>query len=67
MGSEPKTSVVNRYLQCWDVSNVFSLGGSAFPQNITYNYTITISALTYWALDAIKTKYLKSPGPLVHA
>jgi gluconate 2-dehydrogenase alpha chain len=54
-------------MQCWDVPNVFSLGGSAFPQNITYNYTITIGALTYWALDAIKTKYLKSPGPLVQA
>jgi gluconate 2-dehydrogenase alpha chain len=67
MGDDPKTSAVNRYMQCWDVPNVFSLGGSAFPQNITYNYTITIGALTYWALDAIKTKYLKSPGPLVQA
>ena len=67
MGDDPKTSTVNRYLQCWDVPNVFSLGGSAFPQNITYNYTITIGALVLWALDAIKSKYLKSPGPLVHA
>jgi gluconate 2-dehydrogenase alpha chain len=67
MGGDPKTSAVNRYLQCWDVPNVFSLGGSAFPQNITYNYSITIGALTLWALDTIKNKYLKSPGPLVHA
>src|SRR5580700_7402263 len=67
MGDDPKTSVVNRYLQCWDVPNVFSLGGSAFPQNGSYNYTGTIGALTYWALDAIKNKYLKSPGPLVQA
>jgi gluconate 2-dehydrogenase alpha chain len=65
MGDDPKTSVVNRYQQCWDVSNVFSIGGSSFPQNITYNYTMTIGALTYWTLDAIKDKYLKSPGPLV--
>jgi gluconate 2-dehydrogenase alpha chain len=64
MGTDPKTSVVNRYLQCWDVPNVFSLGGAAFPQNITYNYSLTIGALTYWALEAIKNKYLKSPGPL---
>jgi gluconate 2-dehydrogenase alpha chain len=64
MGDDPKTSVVNRYQQCWDVSNVFSIGGSSFPQNITYNYTMTIGALTYWTLDAIKDKYLKSPGPL---
>jgi gluconate 2-dehydrogenase alpha chain len=67
MGNDPKTSVVNRYLQCWDVPNVFSLGASAFPQNITYNYTVTLAALTYWALQAIKTRYLKSPGPLVPA
>jgi gluconate 2-dehydrogenase alpha chain len=67
MGDDPKTSVVNRYLQCWDVPNVFSLGASSFPQNITYNYTVTIGALTYWALDTIKKQYLKSPGPLVHA
>jgi gluconate 2-dehydrogenase alpha chain len=67
MGSGPKTSVVNRYLQCWDVHNVFSIGGSAFPQNGAYNYTVTIGALMYWALDAIKNKYLKTPGPLVQA
>jgi len=65
MGDDPKTSVVNRYLQCWDVHNVFSVGASAFPQNGSYNYTGTIGALTYWALDAIKNQYLKSPGPLV--
>jgi gluconate 2-dehydrogenase alpha chain len=67
MGDDPTTSAVNRYLQSWDVPNVFSLGASAFPQNGAYNYTVTIGALTLWALDAIKTKYLKSPGSLVHA
>jgi gluconate 2-dehydrogenase alpha chain len=46
---------------------VFSFGASSFPQNGSYNYTVTIGALTYWALDAIKTRYLKAPGPLVHA
>jgi gluconate 2-dehydrogenase alpha chain len=66
MGDDPSTSVVNRYLQCWDVPNVFSLGASAFPQNGTYNYSVTLGALTYWALDAIKKQYLKSPGPMVH-
>ena len=65
MGGNPETSVVNRYLQCWDVPNVFSLGASAFPQNGAYNYSVTIGALTYWALDAIKNQYLKAPGPLV--
>jgi gluconate 2-dehydrogenase alpha chain len=65
MGNDPKTSALNRYLQSWDVSNVFVMGASAFPQNAGYNPTGTVGALTYWALDAILGKYLKSPGPLV--
>lgn len=67
MGVDPKTSVVNPYLQSWDVSNVFVLGSSVFPQNPGYNPTGTVGALAYWAADAIRTKYLKNPGPLVHA
>ena len=67
MGTDPKTSAVNRYLQSWDVPNVFVMGASAFPQNAGYNPTGTVGALTYWSLDAIKTKYLKYPGPLVQA
>jgi gluconate 2-dehydrogenase alpha chain len=67
MGDNPKTSVVNRYLQSWDVSNVFVIGASAYPQNATWNPTGTLGALTYWALEAIKDKYLKNPGRLVSA
>ena len=67
MGVDPKTSVVNPYLQSWDVSNVFVMGSSVFPQNPGYNPTGTVGALAYWAADAIRTKYLKNPGPLVHA
>jgi len=66
MGADPTTSVVNRYMQCWDVPNVFSLGASAFPHNISYNYSMTIGAATLFALEAIKSQYLKSAGPLVH-
>ncbi|MFS4460341.1 GMC family oxidoreductase [Bdellovibrio sp. HCB2-146] len=65
MGNDPKTSAVNKYLQSWDVSNVFVVGASAFPQNSCYNPTGTVGALTYWALEAIKNKYFKSPGALV--
>jgi gluconate 2-dehydrogenase alpha chain len=65
MGSDPKTSFVNKYLQSWDVPNLFVMGATAFPQNAGYNPTGTIGALTYHALDAIKKQYLKSPGPLV--
>jgi gluconate 2-dehydrogenase alpha chain len=67
MGSDPSTSVVNRYLQSWDVPNVFVIGASAYPQNASWNPTDTLGALTYWAIDAIKNKYLKNPGRLVSA
>jgi gluconate 2-dehydrogenase alpha chain len=65
MGADPKTSVVNKYLQCWDVPNVFVMGSSVFPQNAGYNPTGTVGALAFWAADAIVNKYLKAPGPLV--
>ena len=65
MGSDPKTSFVNRYLQSWDVPNLFVTGSTVFPQNAGYNPTGTIGALTYFALDAIKKQYLKNPGPMV--
>jgi gluconate 2-dehydrogenase alpha chain len=67
MGDNPKTSVVNRYLQSWDVPNVFVIGASAYPQNASWNPTGTLGALTYWAIDALKNKYLKNPGRLVSA
>lgn len=64
MGLDPGTSAVNKYLQSWDVSNVFVIGANAFPQNAGYNPTDTVGALTYWTLDAIKNRYLKRPGAL---
>ena len=67
MGSDPKTSAVNRYLQSWDVPNLFVIGASAFPQNAGYNPTGTVGALAYWSAVAIRSRYLKTPGPLVHA
>jgi gluconate 2-dehydrogenase alpha chain len=65
MGEDPKTSAVNKYLQSWDVSNVFVCGASAFPLNGGYNPTGTVGALTLHAADAIVTQYLKAPGALV--
>jgi gluconate 2-dehydrogenase alpha chain len=67
MGDNPKTSVVNRYLQSWDVPNVFVIGASNYPQQASWNPTGTLGALTYWAIDALKNKYLKNPGRLVSA
>lgn len=65
MGASPANSVVNRYLQSWDVPNLFVMGAGVFPQNAGYNPTGTVAALTYWAADAIKTDYLRNPGPMV--
>ena len=65
MGPDPATSVVNKYLQSWDVPNVFVVGGSAFPQNPANSPTETIGALACWAADSIKDLYLKRPAALV--
>jgi gluconate 2-dehydrogenase alpha chain len=67
MGADPKTSSVNKYLQSWEVPNVFVVGASAFPQNPGYNPTGTVGALSFKAAHAIRTQYLKSPGALVQA
>lgn len=67
MGTDPATSVVNRYLQSWDAHNVFVLGASAFPQGLGYNPTGLVAALAYWSARAIREQYLKSPGALIKA
>lgn len=64
MGTDPSTSAVNRYLQSWDVPNVFVMGASAFPQNFGYNPTGMVGALAYWSARAIRERYLKQPGAL---
>src|SRR5580698_2807033 len=67
MGTDPKSSVVNRYLQAWNAHNLFVQGASVFPQQPGYNPTGTLGALAYWSAKAITEEYLKNPGPLVHA
>lgn len=65
MGSDPKSSVVNRYGQTWDIPNLFVVGSSTFPSMSGFNPTLTIQALAYMTADAIVNKYRKNPGPLV--
>lgn len=67
MGDNPRTSAVNKYLQSWDVHNVFAVGGNAFPQNFQANPTDLIGALSYHAASAIVNQYIDNPGPLVQA
>jgi gluconate 2-dehydrogenase alpha chain len=65
MGPDPETSAVNKYLQSWDVPNVFVIGASAYPQNSANSPTGTVGALACWASDNIKDRYLKQPGPMM--
>jgi gluconate 2-dehydrogenase alpha chain len=66
MGMDPRTSVLNKYLQSWDVPNLFVLGANVFPHGIGYNPTGLVGALAYWAAANIRSTYLKAPGPMVH-
>ena len=65
MGANPGNSVVNTWLQHWQMSNLFVLGASTFPQNPSGNPTLTILAQTLRTADAIVGRYLKKPGALV--
>lgn len=65
MGDDPKTSVVNKYLQSWDMPNLFLLGANVFAHGIGYNPTGLVGALAYWAATNIRNIYLKQPGPMV--
>lgn len=65
MGDDPTRTVVNRYLQSWDIPNVFVIGASNFVHNSSYTPTATVGALAFWAADALVGRYLKQPGALV--
>jgi choline dehydrogenase-like flavoprotein len=56
MGGDRRTSVLNRFNQCWDVPNLFVTDGAAFPSSGFQNPTLTMLALTARACDAIVRK-----------
>jgi gluconate 2-dehydrogenase alpha chain len=64
MGHSPEKSVVNNFLQHWDVPNLFVLGGSTHPHQSSAHPTLTILAITLRTADAIVGTYLKNPGSL---
>jgi gluconate 2-dehydrogenase alpha chain len=64
MGSDPKSSVVNRYGQSWDIPNLFITGGSIHSSIGGFNPTLTMQALTFMSADAIVNRYQKKSGPL---
>jgi choline dehydrogenase-like flavoprotein len=51
MGTDPKTSVLNRYNQLHDAPNVFVTDGSCFTSQGTQNPTLTMMALTIRAAE----------------
>ena len=51
MGADPKTSVLNKYNQSWDVKNLFVIDGAAFVTCANQNPTLTILALTMRACE----------------
>lgn len=63
MGASPATSVLNPYLQHWQMPNLWVVGASAFPQTDSQP-GMTVAALSYWAADAFVTRYVKRPGAL---
>ena len=46
MGADPKTSVLNKYAQAWDVKNLFVTDGACYPTNASQNPTLNMMANT---------------------
>jgi choline dehydrogenase-like flavoprotein len=57
MGTDPKTSVVNRWQQAHDVSNLFLMDGAVYPASACQNPTITLMALAARACDHLVEEY----------
>ena len=60
----PTAASSTLHQQHWDISNLFVIGASTFPNSGAANPTPTILALTYRTADAIVDQYLKKPGML---
>lgn len=65
MGSDPSTSVTNKYGQVWDTPNVFVTGAALFPQNPGANPTGMVCGLAYHTSAAIRDTYLNDPNRLI--
>ncbi len=63
MGDNPKTSVLNKYAQAWDVKNLFITDAAPFVSNADKNPTLTISALGWrtseYVADQVKKLNVK--------
>jgi gluconate 2-dehydrogenase alpha chain len=67
MGTDPRRSAVNPFLQSWDAHNLFTVGANVFPHNGAYQPTGLVGALAYRTADVVLRRYVKNPGPLMSA
>ena len=56
-GNDPKTSVLNKWQQAHDVSNLFVMDGSCYPSSTCQNPTVTFMALASRACDHLVEEY----------
>ena len=59
MGSEPKTSVLNQYLQTHEISNLYVMDASSFVSGGCQNPTLTIMALAVRGCDYLMEEMKK--------
>ncbi|MFY9558557.1 MAG: GMC oxidoreductase, partial [Blastocatellia bacterium] len=59
MGNDPKTSVLNKFNQSWDVKNLFVIDGACFVTSANQNPTLTILALTMRTCDYLADEHKK--------
>ncbi|MDX2034563.1 MAG: GMC family oxidoreductase [Blastocatellia bacterium] len=57
MGSDPKTSVLNKFNQAWDVGNVFVTDGACYVSSANQNPTLTMMAITARACEYIAEEF----------
>jgi gluconate 2-dehydrogenase alpha chain len=67
MGTSPRTSAVNKYLQSWDLPQPLRRRRERLSAQLGLQPDGAGGALAYWTADAIKKRYVKNPGPMVSA
>jgi choline dehydrogenase-like flavoprotein len=59
MGTDPKSSVLNKFNQSWDIKNLFVTDGACFVSIGCQNPTLTMMALTVRACEYIVDQHKK--------
>lgn len=62
MGSDPATSVLNEFNQCWDVPNLFVTDASCYVTDGMVGPTLTIMAITARACEYIAREHASGSG-----